>query len=270
MARADQWLDWGSRACTDYEREAAVKDYDDFVKQDPSPVEAHDIEQVDKDVHRTYPDVEGFNESENLERLRRILMAIAHHHEGGYAQSMNYIAAVVMTQLKYKEGIREGDMFWLIMVIFQCLPNYHDRSLSGAQTDSRVLSELLAQAYPEAAAIFEKNGLTPDLFFVEWLLGVMTSAVSIDTVISVFDVLFKIGRPGLLRACVAIMAWCFTRLPENGSLMEIKEISMQCTPEEVKSILQMAEQDPVASDEQILDLYTKHSIQIQQEVIYHL
>lgn len=111
---------------------------------------------------------------------------------------MNYIAGVVMTQLKHKEGIREGDMFWLIMIIFRCLPNYHDQSLSGAQADSRVLSALLAENHPAAAAAFEKNGLTPDLFFVEWLLGVMTSAVSFDTVTTVFEVLLQHGRPSLL------------------------------------------------------------------------
>lgn len=78
--RAEQWIVWGEQHNPD--REATVKEYEIFTALESTPVEDHDVEQVDKDVHRTYPEVDGFGHSDNLQRLRRILLAVSYHHEG--------------------------------------------------------------------------------------------------------------------------------------------------------------------------------------------
>lgn len=62
------------------------------------------------------------------------------------------------------------------------------------------------------------------------------------------------------------MGWCFDRLPEGGSIMEIKEISMRCTPEEVQSICSQAEAAQIASDEKIDQMQAKFKAEIQKEV----
>ena len=71
---------------------------------------------------------------------------------GGYAQSMNFIVATIMVHLEPVDGIREGDMFWLAMTILRrLLTGYHDRNLLGAQVDSKVLSQILAEQSPLCA-----------------------------------------------------------------------------------------------------------------------
>lgn len=78
-------------------------------------------------------------------------------------------------------------MFWLSLTLFRALlPGYHDRNLLGAQVDARVLSEILEQQDPECFAAFSGLGVSPDLFFVEWVLGKATSrAIMLNVVLHV-------------------------------------------------------------------------------------
>jgi len=125
--RGHLWLEWAKSY--DDLREDSVAKYDAFsalsLQERNKLVDEDCMEQIEKDIHRTYPEVEDFKISENLERLERLLCAVAHHHSAGYSQSMNYIAGMVMINLKDVPGIREGDMFWLSMTIFErILPQY--------------------------------------------------------------------------------------------------------------------------------------------------
>lgn len=259
--RAAQWLSWGLKHGSDH---AALRTQYKSFARDPQALREVDEHQIECDLHRTFPEVPGFSDPDNMARFRTILSAVAFYHEGGYAQAMNYIAGVVLIQLG-DSGVADHDIFLLTMVVLKLLPGYHDRSLSGAQADSRVLTELLMQEYPECATDFESNGFTPDLFFVEWLLTVMTSACSVATVSSIFGVLLEHGQTSLLRACVAVMVWCHQQLPAGSSLMQIKEIALRCSVEQMAAILQGVISNPIVSDQVILDLRKKHLEAIQLE-----
>ena len=67
-------------------------------------------------------EVGGFREPQTQEQLRRLLTAVAFHNPGGYSQAMNFVIGLIMIQLREAQGVREGDIFWLGMVVFRLLP----------------------------------------------------------------------------------------------------------------------------------------------------
>ena len=60
---------------------------------------------IAQDVSRTFPEREGFNNSNNLDALRRILVVISEELPSniGYFQGMNFVAGNVQISMKNKE-----------------------------------------------------------------------------------------------------------------------------------------------------------------------
>lgn len=181
--RGKQWIEWGERH--DHTRERSTEQYRAFITHPRNT--AADLEQINKDVGRTYPEVADFKDPDTQEVLRRVLQAVAFHNPAGYSQVrleragrlaiMSILRGVAGHELRSRidnhlsaplsRRVRGRDILaydgglppppWyrhpgLYSIISSLVIGYYDRYLTGAQADSRVLTELLGQGYTRRAA----------------------------------------------------------------------------------------------------------------------
>ncbi|KAK1836574.1 hypothetical protein QBC39DRAFT_247998 [Podospora conica] len=152
--------------------------YDDLVKRaalDPrgpgtlpnmtTEVKTIVVEDIEKDLHRTFPDNIRFKppqsaepetpmtdpetgkapETEIITSLRRVLHAFAIYNPRiGYCQSLNFLAGFLLLFVETEE-----QAFWLLNVITRVyLPGTHEMSLEGSKVDLGVLMQSLKDSLP--------------------------------------------------------------------------------------------------------------------------
>ncbi|KAK0743681.1 hypothetical protein B0T18DRAFT_415695 [Schizothecium vesticola] len=123
------------------------------------------VEDVEKDLHRTFPDNVRFKppqsaepetpktdpetgkmpETEIITSLRRVLHAFAIYNPRiGYCQSLNFLAGFLLLFVETEE-----QAFWLLNVITRVyLPGTHEMSLEGSKVDLGVLMQSLKDSLP--------------------------------------------------------------------------------------------------------------------------
>ncbi|KAI1456334.1 RabGAP/TBC [Annulohypoxylon moriforme] len=146
--------------------------YDSLLKQKAKDV---DVEAVERDLHRTFPDNVKFRSSRPLDTfknsspqspkddgsastltempmissLRRVLHAFAIYNPRiGYCQSLNFLAGLLLLFVETEE-----QAFWLLNIITRVyLPGTHETSLEGANVDLGVLMSSLRETMPHVWA----------------------------------------------------------------------------------------------------------------------
>jgi len=124
------------------------------------------VEDIEKDLHRTFPDNIRFKpprptpesheglgdmsseevpETELISSLRRVLHAFALYNPRiGYCQSLNFLAGMLLLFVETEE-----QAFWLLNVITRVyLPGTHEMSLEGSKVDLGVLMVALKDSLP--------------------------------------------------------------------------------------------------------------------------
>ncbi|TLD03525.1 uncharacterized protein PgNI_11680 [Pyricularia grisea] len=138
--------------------------YDDLIKRSQKPGEPKevDVEAIERDLHRTFPDNASFRfstaepeDSEGTESgtgepkiissLRRVLLAFAiYNPQIGYCQSLNFLAGLLLLFVETEE-----QAFWLLNVItILHLPGTHEMSLEGSKVDLGVLMGAVKDSMP--------------------------------------------------------------------------------------------------------------------------
>lgn len=154
--------------------------YDELLKRN---VKAVDLEAIERDLHRTFPDNIKFRSSQTpptpvspeephdsqdtpkdpegnprrpetpmISSLRRVLHAFAvYNPQIGYCQSLNFLAGMLLLFVETEEYA-----FWLLNIITRVfLPGTHEISLEGANVDLGVLMCALREHMP---AVWAKIG----------------------------------------------------------------------------------------------------------------
>lgn len=167
-------------------------DTGDKVGEVESEVKPHVAEDIEKDLHRTFPDnvrfkpplhaeaddsvsrstgatptepsPRGFStigyvtEPKIIGSLRRVLYAFALYNPRiGYCQSLNFLAGLLLLFVESEEHA-----FWLLNVITRVyLPGTHETSLEGSKVDLGVLMESLKDSLPAVwKHIAAEDGMT--------------------------------------------------------------------------------------------------------------
>lgn len=132
--------------------------YEKLLQREAKPV---DVEAIERDLHRTFPDNVQFQPSPGsdaateppiISSLRRVLHAFAVYNPRiGYCQSLNFLAGLLLLFVETEE-----QCFWLLNVITVVyLPGTHDMSLEGSKVDLGVLMTELRDTMP---AVWDKIG----------------------------------------------------------------------------------------------------------------
>lgn len=220
-----------------------------------------DKEQIERDLHRTFPDNLHFKpektsqpgrdmddesitvETEMIQSLRRVLYAFAlHNPKVGYTQSLNFIAGLLLLILP------EENAFWMLHIVTsECLPGTHEIGLEGANVDLWITMVLLRKSFPRiyskiasptpSAARSKPPPLTvnselPDvaLGLTNWLMSLFIGALPMETTLRVWDVLFYEGSCTFFRVSLAIFEACESDVLHASDLMEVFQV-MQAVPQ---------------------------------------
>eukprot|EP00899_Mesostigma_viride_P001810 jgi/Mesvir1/1162/Mv17665-RA.1 len=169
-------------------------------------VKSEAAQEIDADLHRTFPGHPWLDSDEGRESLRRILLAYAHHNPRvGYCQSMNFIAAYLLLVLG-----KEELAFFVLMALLEYVlpPDCYSYDLSGWHVEQRVLKELLAQKLPRLAAHFGVVKCDISLISTEWFMCLFAKSVPPETTLRVWDAVLAEGAKVLFRMALAIFKVC--------------------------------------------------------------
>jgi len=143
--------------------------------------------QIEVDLSRTFPELAFFSEEESPMRewLRDILEAYSRFRPNiSYVQGMSHIAALLL-------------LFMDRDLSFICFCNVlHDHRFFGLvrmHDGSKIrryfgfFDELLKEQVPIVHSHFERLGITPDMYLVDWLLTILAKPLPLDVAARVWD-----------------------------------------------------------------------------------
>lgn len=168
------------------------------MNQKPNP----EAKQIELDLLRTLPNNKYYMslESEKIQKLRRVLLAFSWQCSSvGYCQGLNRLAAVALLFLN------EEDAFWCLVAIVEYLlpQDYYSSAMVAAQTDQRVLKDLVQEKLPRLHAYLEKESIDLSLFTFNWFLTIFVDNVPPETFLRIWDSFLYEGSKVLFRFAVA-------------------------------------------------------------------
>lgn len=167
--------------------------------QDDTLPEEDFMGQIDKDLHRTFPDhpllMEG---SDGKKKLRRMLGGYAMRNPlVGYCQGLNFLAAVFL--LLYDGDTEEEEAFWcFVSLVENILTGYFDPMMINQQVDGLVFEQLLQQLLPRVASHIEDIGVHVPTAVAGWFLVAFVNSFPIETLLRVWDMIFFEKSPVVL------------------------------------------------------------------------
>ncbi|BFZ16913.1 hypothetical protein BsWGS_19952 [Bradybaena similaris] len=199
------------------------------------------IKQIELDLLRTLPDNRFFEniDSSGIKKLRRILLCYSIHNPLiGYCQGINRLAAIALLFLC------EEDAFWcLVAIIEHLMPvDYYTTTLAAAQTDQRVLKDLVQDKCPKLYAHMELNDVDVTLFTFNLFLTIFVDGVHPELFLRIWDVFLYEGSKVLFRFAVAFLKYAedeILKQPNNLAINRYMRVLGQ-TITDVKRITNIA------------------------------
>ncbi|KAM6544650.1 hypothetical protein CsatB_025386 [Cannabis sativa] len=189
------------------------------------------IEQIDRDVHRTHPDMHFFSgdtqfAKSNQEALRSILMVFAKLNPGiRYVQGMNELLAPLYYVLKNdpdEENVAcaEADTFFCFVELLSGLRDNFcqqlDNSVVGIRSTITRLSQLLKEHDEELWRHLEiTTKVNPQFYAFRWITLLLTQEFNFADSLHIWDTLLSDPegpQETLLRVCCAMLILIRRRL----------------------------------------------------------
>lgn len=165
--------------------------------------------EVEKDLHRTFPDNAHYKTDQGLATLRRVLLAYSMHNTTiGYCQSMNFICALLLLFME------EEDAFWLMATIVEDITVidmedspllYHQADLVGAHVDQQVFKDLVAEKLPKIAQHFDKHNFLLEPVTLNWFLCLFVNTLPLETTLHLWDCMLFEGIKVIFRAALTLL-----------------------------------------------------------------
>ena len=206
-------------------------------RSETSDLTLTDVESIERDLHRTFPDNIHFKPDQPAERgsetallssLRRVLQAFAiYRPQIGYCQSLNFLAGLLLLFLP------EEKTFWMLHIItYDYLPGTHELSLEGANVDLWVLMLALKESSPgmwakvgvggEEVGSMQAAHLPPiSLCTTSWFMSMFIGTLPIESVLRVWDAVFYEGSKVLFRIALAIFKMGEQRIRDVSDSIEL-------------------------------------------------
>ncbi|XP_018573966.1 TBC1 domain family member 14-like isoform X2 [Anoplophora glabripennis] len=165
------------------------------------PESSMDVIQLD--ISRTFPHLCIFQEGGPYsETLHSLLAAyVCYRPDVGYVQGMSYIAAILILNMEPFDA-------------FICFANLLNQPLHlSAFTLNQAQMQAYYDAYnevfkfnlPKLYSHFEKSGLTPDLYLLDWIYTIFAKAMPLDIACRVWDIFLRDGFEFIFRTALGIL-----------------------------------------------------------------
>eukprot|EP00928_Gymnodinium_smaydae_P086760 TRINITY_DN71197_c0_g1_i1.p1 TRINITY_DN71197_c0_g1~~TRINITY_DN71197_c0_g1_i1.p1 ORF type:complete len:391 (-),score=92.21 TRINITY_DN71197_c0_g1_i1:122-1294(-) len=178
-------------------------------------------EEIERDLHRTFPGHPTFQAEEGRQRLRRVLHAFAKHSPRVlYCQGLNYIAGLFLLILGDEER-----SFWALACAVDRLgvEGYYVQGMQLLRADIRVLESLLDRRCQAVARRLKEQGVDLLSICSEWYITWFAKALPVATTLRVWDTLFFEGYKVLFRIAIGVFKQAsaeILRCADFESLME--------------------------------------------------
>jgi len=186
------------------------------------------IKDIDRDINRTFVSHPYFRDVEGQQTLRRCLLVYSlRRPEIGYCQSMNYIVGILL--LFYSER----DAFIMLTTILEnILPkDYYSQNMIGAQVDCLVFKKLLKRKLNKVYKHLLSFEIDVNVVSLPWFVCLYSTSLPIESIMRVWDSIFKEGDKILFRVALAIFKLHTDRILElndmHGLIKYIGEMSLE-------------------------------------------
>lgn len=176
-------------------------------------------DQIELDLHRTFPNHNFFSLFDGLDSLARVLNAYALYNQGtGYCQGMNFLAGFLLLVME------EEQAFWtLSAIVEEYLKDYFSESMIGLLIDNTILTQLLYEITPKIALHFENINFPMNYLSSKWLFTMYLTALPTETVLRIWDRTLLEGPQVLIEVAVAISYMHQELLLGEGEMMMLLE-----------------------------------------------
>ncbi|KAK9887169.1 hypothetical protein WA026_020622 [Henosepilachna vigintioctopunctata] len=201
------------------------------------------LDVIQLDISRTFPHLGIFQEGGPYSEVLHSLLAayVCYRPDVGYVQGMSYIAAILILNMEQYNA-------------FICFANLLNQPLhlsaftlnqNQMHAYYEAYNEFLKYNLPKLYSHFQKSGLTPDLYLLDWIYTIFAKAMPLDVACRIWDVFLRDGFEFIFRTALGILylhqdvllkmdfvdgAQFLTRLPDNIStellFKSIQTISM--------------------------------------------
>lgn len=158
------------------------------------------IEEIEKDLNRSLPEYQGYQSSEGIDKLRRVLTMYSWKNpDVGYCQAMNIVAAALLI---YQT---EEQAFWTLNVLCnKMLPGYYSRTMYGTLLDQKVLEKLMEKTLPMLYVHMQKRDVPLSVVSLPWFLSLFINAMPLVYAFRIMDIFFLEGSRALFQVALAI------------------------------------------------------------------
>ena len=161
------------------------------------------VEEIERDVHRTYPEHPYLQTEEGLSCLGRVLLAFSiHNTEVGYCQSLNFLVGFLLIVFEQEQ---EEKVFWALVatIEYKVHPQTYQRDLRGCHVEQRVLKELIDRKLPRLGAHLDRVHCDMVMLTTEWFMCLFLHCLPIEVAARVWDVLMSEGAKVIFRVGLA-------------------------------------------------------------------
>ncbi|KAI8990953.1 rab-GTPase-TBC domain-containing protein [Mycotypha africana] len=158
-------------------------------------------EEIEKDLNRSLPEYPGYQTSEGINRLRRVLTAYAWKNpELGYCQAMNIVVSALLIYTT------EEQAFWILHVLVdRFCPGYYSTNMYGALLDQIVFEKLVQRTMPLLWEHFQKTNVELSVACLPWFLSLYINSMPLEYAVRVLDILFMEGPRIIFQIGLAIL-----------------------------------------------------------------
>lgn len=200
--------------------------YEALVAKATASVPPSVASEVERDLHRTFPNHPHFaassREALGITALRRVLLAFATHNPTvGYAQALNYVAAMLLVATSFDQEAS----FWLLACLAEnVLPDFYSPTLAGLHDTQERFNRFLPVVLPQLAAHVDRLGMPMSFVTTPWFMTLFANVLPSETVLRIWDVLFVDGPVILELVGAALMKYGAPQLMAAESMPEVAEI----------------------------------------------
>ena len=197
--------------------------YSNLINYFPDNIPNIHENQICIDLERTFPKDTYFQNPDNLNSLKNILISYSRRNKTiGYNQGFNFIAAKILKQLDDEEN-----SFWVYTQILEVyLPLNYYNDLIGVMADCSIFQMLLKSHHPDIYKVFEKNKLDMELsgIYLKWFISLFITSVDNSLSEVILNYFFLLGNKVLFLAGLAIFHILKSKLMNITSMEELYEI----------------------------------------------
>lgn len=178
--------------------------YNDILNEYPDYVPSLFEKNIDSDLNRTFPEEEFFQDTDNIEKLRNILIAFSRRNNSiGYTQGFNFIVGRILQIMEDEEKT-----FWIfVQIVEDILPVEYYSELSGVMVDSAVILDNIKSTLDKIYKHLSSKGIDICLnnLIFKWLVTLFIENTSQSIYLPILDSLFLYGDITLYKGAILLL-----------------------------------------------------------------